>query len=116
MDRPTRIIDDPTVREVYSNRIACASYDGAVVVFALACLRNVGERVGDKADHNEAVINNRLCIPEAIAVDCTKSWALRSKRCWSARLKLRLPNLGLFVRGKSSWTQAMTWGQVQPLT
>ena len=69
MDRPTRIVDNPTVREVYSNRIACASYDGAVVVLALACLRNVGERVGDKADHNEAVINNRLCIPEAVAVE-----------------------------------------------
>ena len=69
MDTPARIVDDPTVREVYSNRIASASYDGAVVAVSLACLRNVGERVGARADDNEAVINNRWCIPEAVAVE-----------------------------------------------
>jgi hypothetical protein len=69
MDRPARIVDNPTVREVYSNRIASASYDGAVVAVSLACLRSVGERVGEKADDNQAVINNRWCIPEAVAVE-----------------------------------------------
>ena len=69
MDKTTKIVDDPAVREIYSNRIASASYDGAVVTVAFACMRNVPERIGDTAEDADAVINNRWCIPETVAVE-----------------------------------------------
>jgi hypothetical protein len=69
MASPPKIVDDPTVRDVYSNQIASASYDGAVFSLTLACVHNVGEQIGEIAAHNEAVVNNRLCIPDAVAVE-----------------------------------------------
>jgi hypothetical protein len=69
MDKTAKIVDDPAIREIYSNRIASASYDGAVVTVAFACMRNVPERIGDTAEDADAVVNNRWCIPETVAVE-----------------------------------------------
>lgn len=62
-----KLRDDPSVREVYSNRVAALSADGAVVAITLAHVRNVPATVG-AAGGDTAFVNNRICIPEATVV------------------------------------------------
>ncbi len=61
MDRTTKVLDDLSVREVYSNRIVAASYDGAVLSVTLAFLR---DGITYPEQDALAVVNNRFCIPE----------------------------------------------------
>ena len=67
--RPRRSSMTPLCGKSTLNRIASASYDGAVVTVAFACMRNVPERIGDTAEDADAVVNNRWCIPETVAVE-----------------------------------------------
>ena len=55
-------------QEIYSIALP-GFYDGAVVTVAFACMRNVPERIGDTAEDADAVVNNRWCIPETVAVE-----------------------------------------------
>ena len=68
--KSTRVVDDPNVREIYSNRMIAASYDGAVLKVTLACMRDGTAGWGDSA---VAVVNNRWCIPEAVALKLHKA-------------------------------------------
>ena len=66
MDKTTKVVDDPNVREIYSNRMIAASYDGAVLGKSLlACMRDGTAWEGGAV----AVVNNRWCIPEGVAVE-----------------------------------------------
>ena len=70
VEKTIEVVDDPAVREIYSNRMIAASYDGAVLKVTLACMRD-GTATWD--DSAVAVVNNRWCIPEAVALKLHKA-------------------------------------------
>lgn len=62
-----KVKDDPSVREIYSNRVASLTADGAVVAITLAHRRNVPATLGTKGA-DTVVVNNRICLPEATVI------------------------------------------------
>jgi hypothetical protein len=62
-----KLCDDPTVREIYSNRVASFTFDGAAFAITLAQARQSSERL-DEPGNVVAVVNNRLCIPTHAAL------------------------------------------------
>lgn len=70
MAKGVKIIDDSSVREIYSNRVVATSMDGAVLLVTLACGRGVPERTGERpSEPSPAVINNRLALPEGTVAE-----------------------------------------------
>ena len=67
--RGEHLKDDPTIREIYSNRLVGVSHDGAVISILLAKRRELPLRIGDDSSEDSATVNNRVCISEAIAME-----------------------------------------------
>ncbi len=45
-----RVIDDPTVREVYANKIVSAQFDGGTVMITLGATRITPNRIDERPD------------------------------------------------------------------
>jgi hypothetical protein len=70
MSKSVKVIDDPSVREFYSNKIVATSIDGAVLLLTLACGRSIPERTGEAPpDGSPFFVNCRLALPEATVLD-----------------------------------------------
>ena len=95
--KSTRVVDDPNVREIYSNRMIAASYDGAVLKVTLACMRDGTARWDDSA---VAVVNNRLCIPEAVALKLHKALGAAIEKMVQRR-PTAPPSARALARGKT---------------
>ncbi len=69
MSKSVKVIDDLSVREVYSNRLVASSTDGAVLMLTLACGRSLPEQAGERpAEPSPVVINNRLALPDSVVI------------------------------------------------
>lgn len=71
-----RVYDDPTIREVYANKLVSASFDGGPFVLTLGVTRIVPERIDEPIKPGtipEARITGRLAISPTVAIELINS-------------------------------------------
>ena len=69
-----QIVDDPTVKEIYVNKLVSATFDGACVsiTFGVARVLPLGSKEASEASA-DVHVTTRLALSPAAAVDLTKN-------------------------------------------
>jgi hypothetical protein len=71
--RSPAVIDDPTVREVYANKLISAQFDGGTVVITMGTHRTTPKRINDRADTSgmmpDVYVSARLALSPPAAVE-----------------------------------------------
>jgi hypothetical protein len=69
-----RVVDDPTIREAYGDKIVCTSFDGGAVIITSGVIRMMPERIDDVPKRLPDVhVTARLALSPAAAVELVQA-------------------------------------------
>lgn len=71
-----KLVDDPSVKELYVNRLVSASFDGGALTVTMGVARILPERTGSKAKSGESPdvhVTARLTLSPVAAAELTKA-------------------------------------------